>query len=159
MTLVIILVVLVSLTFFAYASKRRYGVLGLALTAGLVLSQQIARDTSNFLRAADMPVEPLAYQSAASILLILLPSLVLLLAGPQYTVKRSRVIGSVAYGLFATVLLIGPLTIDLPTLDATVKPVLDIIAANKATIVTIAVVAAVVDMFSASKPQKLSKKH
>lgn len=159
MTLVIIFVVLVSLTFLAYASKRRFGALGLALCAGLVLSQQIARDASNFLQATDVPVEPLAYQSAASILLILLPSLVLLIAGPQYTVKRSRVIGSLAYGLLATMLLLGPLTVDLPTLDVSVKPVLDMIAANKPALLTVAIVAAVVDMFSANKPQKLPKKH
>ena len=159
MTLVTILILFASLTLLAYLSKRRFGVLGLALCAGLVLSQQITRDTSNFLRATDVPVEPLAYQSAASIILSLLPSLVLLIAGPQYLSKRSRIIGAVGYGLFGSLLLIGPLVSGLPSLDPALQPTLTAIAMNTSWLLATGIIVAVFDMFSASSPKKFSKKH
>ena len=155
MTLVTILILFASLTLLAYLSKRRFGVLGLALCAGLVLSQQITRDTSNFLRATDVP----AYQSAASIILILLPSLVLLIAGPQYLSKRSRIIGAVGYGLFGSLLLIGPLVSGLPSLDPALQPTLTAIAMNTSWLLATGIIVAVFDMFSASSPKKFSKKH
>jgi hypothetical protein len=158
MTLVIIIIILVSLTLLAYSSKRRFGVLGLALCAGLVLSQQLARDTSNVLEANAVPVQPLAYSSAASVLLILLPAFILLIAGPKYQGKRAQLLGSVGFGVFATILLLGPLTADLPTLDTTIKPTLDMIAANKAWLLSIGVTIAVADMFIANRGKVFGKK-
>lgn len=145
----IILIIFVCLTLLAFSSKRRFGVLGLALCAGLVLSQQLARDTSNVLEANAVPVEPLAYASAASVLLILLPALVLLISGPKYSGKHAQLLGSIGFGVFATVLLLGPLTADLPTLDPAVKPILDMIATNKAWVLSLGVLIAVADMFAA----------
>ena len=43
----------------AFLTKRRYGVLGLGLAGGLVLSQQISKDFGAFLQALDVPVEPI----------------------------------------------------------------------------------------------------
>jgi len=148
MTLVILLIVLACLSLLAYVTKRRFGVLGLALCAGLVLSQQLTGDVSNVLKAGDVPVEPLGYASAASALLILLPALTLLLAGPKYHDARMRLVGALGFGAFATMLLLGPLTTDLPTLDTSVKPALDMVAANKTWIITIAVILAVLDTFA-----------
>lgn len=149
MTVVIILIILVCLTLLAFSSKRRFGVLGLALCGGLVLSQQLAHDMSNVLETNSVPVQPLAYSSAASVLLILLPAFILLVSGPKYVGKRAQLIGSIGFGVFATIILLGPLTADLPTLDPTIKPVLDMIAANKAWILSTGVIVAVIDMFAA----------
>jgi hypothetical protein len=158
MTLVIILVALVSLTLAVYASKRRYGVLGLALCAGLILSQQLAKDTSNVLQANAIPVQPLAYSSAASVLLILLPAFILLMAGPKYTMKRSQIIGSVGFGLFATLLILGPIAADLPITDKTARPIIDTISQNKPGLVSLGIVLAVGDTFVAHR-SKGSRKH
>ena len=158
MTLVIILIILVCLTLLAFSSKRRFGVLGLALCGGLVLSQQLARDMSNVLETNAVPVQPLAYSSAASVLLILLPAFVLLISGPKYQWKRAQLIGSIGFGVFATIILLGPLTADLPTLDPTIKPILDMIAANKAWILSVGVIIAVIDMFAAHSLKMPGKK-
>lgn len=145
MTLIVILALLVSLFLIAYLTKRRFGVLGLGLAAGLVLSQELTVYMERFLRYSDIPVEPLAYKTAAQIFLILIPALVMLFAGPRYYSKKSVVIGSLLFALLATVMLLGPLVRDLPKMDDNTMEVMSLIASNSSWIVTIGIVSAVMD--------------
>lgn len=158
MTLLILLVLALGLFGLAYLTKRRYGVLGLGLTAGMVLSQEVAQEVGSFLQYTDFPVEPLTVTSAASIFLILAPAFALLLSGPKYFDHRLAIIGSAMFAIFGTILLLGPLMISLPLTDASIEPILSQIALHSPLIITAGVVAAVIDTMHAQSKKALEKK-
>lgn len=158
MTLVIMLVIAVSLFALAFFTRRRFGLLGLGLAAGLVLSEQVSGQVAEFLKLWDFPVAPLSHKSAAIVLLILAPALILLLAGPKYADKRAAIISGAAFGVVGTVLLLAPLSMSLPLTDAAILPMLSQIALYTPTIVAAGVVAAVFDLMHAHGKKPLDKK-
>lgn len=158
MTLVIIVGLAVSLFALSYFTKRRFGVLGLGLAAGLVLSQELTRYLATFLQYGDFPVEPLGYKASATVLLILAPAVVLLFSGPKYFHKRQAVIGSVLFAVLATTMLIEPLAWNLPTTDTSVEPVTSFIATNTPFIIITGVVVAILDTLHTHTSKALPKR-
>jgi hypothetical protein len=69
MTVLVSLVIALALFAVAYISRRRFGLLGLALTAGALLAEYMTRDLSRLITQYDIPVEPLGAVSAATIVL------------------------------------------------------------------------------------------
>lgn len=145
MTLVIIAGLAITLFAVAYLTKRRFGVLGLGLAAGLVLSQELTRYVAKFLQYGDFPVEPLKYTTAATILLILAPVIALLFAGPRYYDKHKTVISSLLFAALATIILMEPLARDLPTYDASIEPAMSWLAAHTSIIIVVGIIAALLD--------------
>ncbi len=145
MTLIVIVVVAIALFGLAFVTKRRFGVLGLALAAGVVLAQSATNYVSDFLQQQALPVAPLTYDDTATILLILLPALVLLVGGPTYTSKKAAIIGALGFALLGTFFLLGPLTTALPTTDTAVRNVLVVVAQSQDIIVIVALVLALLD--------------
>lgn len=158
MTLVILLVIALSLFALAFFTRRRFGLLGLGLAAGLVLSEQVAAQVAEFLKLWDFPVAPLSHKSAAIVLLILAPVVILLLAGPKYADKRAAAISGAAFGIVGTVLLLAPLSMSLPLSDAAIQPMLSQIALNTPMIVAAGIIAAVLDLMHAHGKKPLAKK-
>lgn len=158
MTLVILLIVTAVLFGLAFITKRRFGVLGLGLIAGLVLSQQVTKQVASFLQYIDFPVQPLNHLSAASILLILAPALLMLFAGPRYAENRSTIIGSAAFATLGVVLLIVPLVTGMPLTDRSIQPFLSQVVANSSTIITASIVVAVFDLMNAHGKRAFGKK-
>mgnify|MGYP003585307323 CR=1 FL=1 len=95
-------------------SRRRFGTLGLALAAGALLASTLARDISSLLSSYDIPTGSIPYLTAAKILLITLPPLLLLLSGPSYPSRKSALLGSICFGLLGTLLLLGPISEIVP---------------------------------------------
>lgn len=159
MTLVVIFVIALSLFAVAFLSKRRFGTLGLALAAGALLSTQLTRNVSLLLEQNHVPVEPLSSTAAASVGLILLPALVLLVSGPAYKSKMGAAIGSAAFALMATVLILGPLTTALPALEPVVWTSLQFIAQYQSLLIAVAVIGAILDTWLThnTKPKSKSK--
>lgn len=153
MTIVILIGIALALFALAFVTKRRFGVLGLGLTAGVILQQLLGATVADLFESQGVPIEPLSYSTAAQIFLIILPPLVLLAGGPKYHDNRGAIIGSLAFSLLATLFILGPLTRDLPTLDEGVKVVLDFIAEWRNVLVAGGVIAAVIDMFLAHGPK------
>lgn len=147
MTLIIILVVLLALFGLAFVTKRRFGVLGLALAAGVVLAQNASVFVAGYIKSQSLSVEPLSYSSVATIALILAPALILLAGGPTYNSKRAATVGAVGFALLGTLFLLGPLTTDLPSTDSAVRNVLNIIARYQNIIVICALVLALIDTY------------
>ncbi|MEO5691432.1 MAG: hypothetical protein ABIQ64_04555 [Candidatus Saccharimonadales bacterium] len=145
MTLIVIVVVAIALFGLAFVTKRRFGVLGLALAAGVVLAQSATNYVSKFIEQQGVSVAPLSYDGTATILLILLPALILLIGGPTYTSKKSALIGALGFALLGTFFLLGPLTTALPTTDAVVRDVLVVVAQSQDIIVIVALVLALLD--------------
>ncbi len=158
MSLPFLVILAVLLFALAYITKRRFGVLGLGLVAGLVLSQQISKETANVLKYLDFPVGTLTFPVVASVLLILAPALLMLISGPKYSEKRLAIGGSLLFALFATLLLLGPISISLVMSDRSLQPLLSSIAQNSATLISIGVVLAVIDTMYAHGKKPVDKK-
>lgn len=158
MTLLVLVIVLAVLFVLAYFTKRRYGVLGLGLTAGYVLSEHVAKEVAGFLRYLDFPIEPLTPISAARIALILLPALLLMVAGPKYGDKRSRIVGSIIFALFGTFLVLAPIVASLPANDAQTMEYLRYAAENSSLITALGVALAVFDLMKTHRIKPADKK-
>lgn len=145
MTLVIIGIILLGFFTLAYVTKRRFGVLGLGLAAGMLLAQHASKTLAEFFVLNSVPVAPFTPLVLATVVLTLLPALLLLIGGPVYSKKLPTIIGAVGFGLLATLLVLGPLTMALPTEDATIRQLLAVIADYESGIITAAIAVAVVD--------------
>src|SRR5664279_826134 len=110
MSFVVIFIILIASLFAtAYFTKRRFGVLGLALSAGAMLSMLWVGDLTPIIERAGVILIAPPLKSVVAVALILLPAAVLLVRGPSYHDPVHRVIGAIAFALLATALLLEPL--------------------------------------------------
>lgn len=156
MTAIIIFAVLAIVLYIgAFWSKRRFGLLGLALTAGATLSSIWGYDAGLVVSSTGIvPNGPLTNAVALS-LVVLLPAVVLLFHGYTYKTMLPRVIGSLLFTMLAITFLIEPLGFILPT-DGIGGDVYDWLTGWKDLIVSLGVVCAVIDLFF-TKPAKKEK--
>lgn len=152
MALVIILGIAVVLFLLAFMTKRRFGVLGLGLAAGVVLSQLWAVTVAAVLESQKVPVDPLSYSTVGQVAIILIPSLLLLIGGPKYHDKKGALVGSLLYALFATLFIIAPITRDFAVAGDT-SPIFDFIAQWQNVLIALGVVLAIIDMMLAHGPK------
>lgn len=158
MTVIVSLVIALALFGLAFLSRRRFGVLGLALTAGALLASQMTRDLSRLITENSVPVEPLSAISAASIALTLLPAFVLLLSGPAYKKRKEAIIGAIAFSSMAMLLILGPLTSSLPP-DKLMQPFLTWVAKYSSILLAIGIAAAVTDTWMIHNLPSSDDKH
>lgn len=158
MTFIIIISgIAVALYLASFISKRRFGVLGLALLAGATLSG-LWGETVTFIvngLGVHSVAPPLNIIVGAAI--IIFPALLLLLSGPTYKKILQRMIGSLAFALLAVALLLEPLSRML-VIDGTGRQVYGLLLQYSVTIITACVIFAVLDLFATRTP-KVSTKH
>ncbi|MDB5165705.1 MAG: hypothetical protein JWM00_595 [Candidatus Saccharibacteria bacterium] len=132
----------------AYFTKRRFGVLGLALAAGAMLSSLWAQQLTPLVKSTgiDIAVPPLA--TVVAVILVLLPAVLLLTSGPTYHKKVEQVIGALLFATLAVALLIEPLGSGL-ILQGDSKQVYDWFFENRVYLVTAGLIAALVDLLFA----------
>lgn len=136
----------------AFWSRRRYGLLGLALTAGATLSSIWSYDAGLVVSSTGLvPNGPLTNAIALS-LIVLLPAIILLFHGYTYKENAARVIGSFLFTVLALAFLMEPLSFALP-LTGTANDVYKVLLQWKEVIISVGVVLAVVDLFF-TKPAK-----
>lgn len=150
--MMIVGIIVASLFAATYFTRRRYGVLALALCAGSILSGLWAADVTPLVREAGVELlsPPLASVVATS--LVLFPAVILLFSGPKYTKRLPRLIGSVLFALLATALILQPLYNGL-VLDASGTQVYDFLNDNKSYIITAAIVYALFDILTLKTPK------
>lgn len=129
----------------AYITRRRFGLLGLALACGSILSGIWGNDIIYAFSYSGAPTGPLA---AAIILsgFTLLPAGVLLFHGYSYKSKLGRLIGAGLFTILAMAFLIEPLGHVL-MLQGFGSQVYDWLLSNRETIIGIGLALAVLDMF------------
>ena len=149
--------VLFALSFF---SKRRFGILGLALTAGATLSA-IWGDTADLVISATGLVPTGTLTSAIALSLVtLLPAIVLLFHGYRYKDIFSRSVGSLFFTVLALTFLLEPVAHALPLEGASAYWYNQALS-YKDLIISAGVVLAVLDLFftkSKHTSEKDSKK-
>lgn len=160
-TILILAGLLVALFVGAFISKRRFGLLGLALTAGATIST-IWSDTAGMMIAATGLVPDGSVTEAVTLsLIVLLPAGLLLFHGYKYRNDFARTIGSFLFAVLALAFLIEPIGRILP-LDTTGSEVYSQIVYYKNVIISLGVVLAVADIFI-TKPvhaaEKAARKH
>lgn len=160
-TIAILIGILVLLFAGAFISKRRFGLLGLALTAGATIST-IWADTAGLMVSATglIPHGPITEAVTLS-LVVLLPAILLLFHGYKYKNVIARVIGSFCFAVLALVFLIEPLSHVL-VLEGTSAEIYRQILYYKDVVISVGVILAVVDIFL-TKPvhaaEKAARKH
>lgn len=159
MTVALVFTVTIVLLFgLAYITRRRFGVLGLALAAGSMLSGLWATELTPLLRGAGLTLDTPTLITMVSVALVLLPAVILLFSGPSYRDQLRRIGGALLFAALAFALLIEPLGTTL-VLQGQGKQVYDFFADNKVYIVTIGLIIALVDLLGVhtSRRHKESK--
>lgn len=142
----------------AFITKRRFGLLGLALAAGSLLSSTWGYDINLAAGGFGVPNTPLATAIIMS-LVILAPPIVLLFHGYTYKNHIARLIGAGLFTILALAFLIDPLGhILMPTGFG--KNVFDWLVNNRNFVIGAGLILAIIDLFltkPAPSPDKKSK--
>lgn len=157
---IVFLIVIASLFALTFFTKRRFGVLGLALAAGSMLATTWTGDVTPVIASAGFVLVKPPLQSVVAAAITLLPALLLLVSGPTYKSMPQRVGGAIAFALFATALLLDSLGSAL-VIEGVGKTVYDYMVEHRTLIITAGLIFAVVDVFLTRTPghSKTPSKH
>jgi hypothetical protein len=156
-SLLVVGLLFIVLFLLSFLTKRRFGVLGLALAAGSLLGLNWTGTLTPFIEQQGVRLVAPPLATIVNSALILGPPLVLLAGGPTYSKMMWRFLGSLAFATLAIIFLLDSigtaLQIDGPGL-ATYKFLLT----YKSIIIVIGLVAAIIDVFFTRRPKSKDKK-
>ena len=138
----------------ALVTKRRFGLLGLALASGSLLSDIWGLKFDKLLVYSGFPSNSLVSSIAMSSI-ILAPAILLLFHGYTYKTSFGRLIGASLFTLLAMAFLVEPLG-RVFMLEGYGKQVYELILNNQTTIIGISLIIAVIDLFF-TKPATLNR--
>lgn len=150
---VIFVIVLFILFVIAFASKRRFGMLGLALAAGSVLSSLCADDLTTIVREFGAALLSPPLGAVVSAVLVLLPATALLMTGAKYKKVTHRIAGSLLFSVLGTALLLEPLGQAL-ILQGPGRELFDVATLYQKYIVSIGIFLAVIELLITRSPNK-----
>lgn len=140
----------------AFITRRRFGLLGLALAAGSILSGIWSYDAGLVVSSVGIfPSGPLTTAVTLSAI-VLLPAGILLFHGYTYKSLVGRIVGAALFTLLALAFLVEPLGYAL-TLEGVGADVYTWLVQNRQIIIGIGLAIAVVDLFF-TKPAHMADK-
>lgn len=145
---IVFVIVLILLFGLAYLTKRRFGVLGLALAAGSMLSELWAEKLTPLVRDAGLIVQNPPLITLVAVVLVLLPAAFLLFSGPSYRDTPKRLIGALLFAALAFALLVEPLGSAL-VLQSEGRTIYEFFVSNRVYIVTAGLIIAIFDLLGA----------
>lgn len=154
--LVIFLIIIAALFAMVFLTKRRFGVLGLALAAGAILSTLWVGELTPLIVQAGIVVVKPPLESLVAAGLTLLPVVLLLSSGPTYKSMPQRLIGAAAFAILAVAFLLQPLGSAL-VIDSVGQPVYDFFVRNHNMIVTVGLLLAIGDILLNKTPKHYDK--
>ena len=160
-TIGVLAAVFVALFVGSFISKRRFGLLGLALTAGATISTIWSYDAGLIVSSLGVLPEGPITQAVTLSLIVLLPALLLLFHGYAYKNMVSRVLGSLMFAVLGLSFLVEPIGYALP-LEGIGADVFNQINTYKEAIISVGIILAIVDLFftkPAHHAEKAGKKH
>lgn len=158
MNMIIILSVVAVLIFVAaFITKRRFGLLGLALAAGSILSGIWGYDIGLEASAFGAPSGTLT-AAIVSCLIILFPAGILLFHGDKYKTLAGRIIGASLFTILAIAFMIEPLSHAI-TPQGFGSDAFTWLVKNSNTVIGLGLVAAIVDLFLTKTPHLPKKNH
>jgi len=154
----IFLAVVLALFAGSFVSKRRFGLLGLGLAAGAVISPLWGENAGYVVSSTGLIPEGPLVNAVAFSTLILIPAVLFMFHGYTYKHIFERVIGSLLFTLLAAAFLIVPMGAAV-TLTGPAAGVYEWLVANHELIISIGVVLAVVDLLFAKASHRSEKRH
>lgn len=141
----------------SFLTKRAFGVLGLALAAGALISANFANIVTTVLQGQGVTVQFMPLSTLVEAILVIAPAILLLVSGPTYNAVWMRVIGSAMFAVLALVFLLQPLG-EVLALEGPSLQTYNWFSLNQSIIIVIGLILAVVDTLfvGGGKP---SKKH
>lgn len=140
----------------AYVTKRRFGILGLALAGGAILAGLWSETVGLLFEIEDIAAGTLTSENLAVVFITIFPAVLLLLRGPKYHSSLLRLGSSVLFVLFALALVVGYLQSSLTTSDIGSAVYVHILRFREL-IITGGLVAAFIDVFFMKTSSKLGK--
>lgn len=150
---IVYIILAMSLFLLSYLTKRRFGVLGLGLAAGALISEHWTSILTPFLEQQGVDLVAPLLSVIVAIVLTLAPVIVLLIGGPAYNKRLGRLIGSVLFMILA-------LTFIMPSIGETLvfdefsTAAFRIIEEYSPFIIVVGLTIAVIDMFLSKSPKK-----
>ena len=152
----IFLLLLAGLFALAFFTRRRFGVLGLALVAGAMVSNLWVADLTPVVAQAGLVLVKPPLESVVAASLTLLPAILLLMSGPSYHPGWQRTLGALLFAVLAAVLLLEPLGSAL-IIEGPGKQLYDFFVYNHVIIITACVAMALLDLLLTKTPKALPK--
>lgn len=150
--LIVLAIVTAALFITVYITKRRLGVLGLALAAGAMLSGLWVGDLTPLVAQAGIEIVRPPLSSVVATVVTLLPAIILLFGGPSYKASWQRMIGSLAFAILAIVLLLEPIGAAL-VVDDSGKPIYEFLHQYQNIFITAGLSLAVIDLLLTRNPR------
>lgn len=150
---IIVAIVVGALFATAYFTRRRFGVLGLALCAGFLLSGMWTDDVTPLVKQAGIVLLTPPLSSVVAATLILLPAVLLLFSGPVYHKKWHKLFGAAAFALMATSFLLTPLGSGM-NFDDTGQQVYTTLVNNRNLIITAGIAYSLFDLITYKPPKE-----
>src|SRR5688572_28171944 len=107
--LMFIIIMFALLFVMGFVTRRRFGVLGLALAAGSLLSANWSGTLTPFIEQQGFVLIAPPLAVVVQVALVLLPPLILLFSGPTYLGLWPRVFGALGFAVLAFVFIAEPL--------------------------------------------------
>lgn len=139
----------------AYVSKRRFGLLGLALATGSLLSGLWGYDAGLVVSGIGIFSKGPITTAATLAAIVVLPAILLLFHGYTYKGVVGRIVGSVLFMLLALAFLVQPLG-QAFSLQGVGVNVYQLLASHRDTIISLGLVIAVIDLFL-TKPARMNE--
>jgi uncharacterized membrane protein YozB (DUF420 family) len=137
-----------------YITKRRLGILGLALAAGFVVASFWTSDLTPLVAKAGIEIIRPPLGSVVATFLTLLPALLIFFSGANVKGTISRLLHSGVFALLAIAFLVEPLGSAL-VVDGTAKPVYDFLQRYHTILITAGLALSILDlMLGAKKPRR-----
>jgi len=154
--LLVLVVLFVALFVLSYLTKRRFGVLGLALCAGSLLSASWTSTLTPWVESQGVVFVSPPLSAVVSTLLILGPALLLLFSGPTYSSQVQRIAGAVAFSVLAFVFLLQPIGIAFVFDDST-SQVYNTVQQSSNLLIVLGILAALGDILITRTPHHSKK--
>lgn len=144
----------------AFVTKRRFGLLGLALAAGDIISMFWSHTISVALVDAGVILTKPPLESVVAVALILLPAFLVLAKGSTYHGAPIRLVGSIAFACLATAMVVSQLESAL-VIEGAGKVAYEVLMTYRPWIISVGLVLAVFDVLTMKAPHHLksSAKH
>lgn len=152
-TIVVLAIAFGLLFLLAFLTKRRFGVLGLGLCAGALLSEYWTNGASSLLHQQGISIVAPPLESVVAIALTLLPVLILLAGGPSYHKKPERFVGGLLFAGMAFLVLF-PILKSIIVIDSAAQMVIDFISLYGTGLLAVLIAAAVIDTMLAHGGRK-----
>lgn len=156
MSTVILIIFIIAIFISFYLSKCRFGIFGLSLAAGFILSEVWNYEAGLIVSALSIKIDPIV-NSIITIVICLLPAYLLIFNGRKNKTKIGRLMSSFVFTILVLGLLIEPLE-TIFVFQGLAYDIYDKIFAVKDLIIGVGLIIAVLDLFFTKPIVQTNKK-